>query len=106
MKRLSRSEIKILIKNFMLAVSIEKRRKFLSFGNGKRYNNTQKHYAFAAIGNSGVRATARILNIPRRTLQRWCRKYDVGVKRCPEWVYGWSERRKKRKAFWARHGYK
>ncbi|OHB52459.1 MAG: hypothetical protein A2Y10_15315 [Planctomycetes bacterium GWF2_41_51] len=105
MKRLSRSEIKILIINFMLAVSIDKRRKFLSFGNGKRYTDTQKNYAFGIIGNSGIRATARILNVSRRTLQRWCRKYNVDVRRCPEWVYEWAERRKRRKAFWARHGY-
>jgi DNA invertase Pin-like site-specific DNA recombinase len=104
MKRLSRSEMKIVILNFMLAISLENRRKFLSLGKGRLYTDEQKNYVFRKLGNYGVRATAKMLNIPRRTLQRWCRKYDVDVRRCPEWVYGWAERRKRRKAFWARHG--
>jgi hypothetical protein len=83
----------------------EKRTWFESSGQGYRYNDEQKVYAFELIEESGVRATARILNMPRRTLQRWCRKYHVVVRRCPDWVYGWAERRRKRREFWEWHGY-
>jgi hypothetical protein len=106
MRRLSRREFKKMILGFMQFVSSKKRREFSSFGNGKRYTDKQRSYAFGILGKSGVRATAKILMIPRRTLQRWCRKNDVYVRRCPDWVYGWAERRRKRQAFWARRGYR
>jgi hypothetical protein len=83
----------------------EKRAWFESLGQGYRYNDEQKVYAFELIEEHGVRATARILNIPRRTLQRWCRKHHVFVKRCPSWVHGWAERRRKRRESWRRRGY-
>ena len=69
------------------------------------YTHEQKEYAFEKIHQCGIRATSRILQIPRRTLQRWCRAYGILVKRCPSWVYEWAERRKKRREFWARRGY-
>ena len=83
----------------------EKRYEFLSLGHGGHYTNDQKAYVFRLIEESGIRATVKILQIPRRTLQRWCRKYHVFVKRCPDWVYEWAERRRKRREFWERHGY-
>ena len=83
----------------------EKRDLFQAFGEGGHYTQRQKDYAFELIAEYGIRATARILHTPRRTLQRWCRKYGVFVKRCPDWVYGWVERRRKRKEFWQRRGY-
>ena len=78
---------------------------FHSLGKGRQYTESQKRYAFELIGEYGMRATARILKIPRRTLQRWCREYYIFVKRCPYWVYEWAERRRKRREFWQRRGY-
>jgi len=83
----------------------DKRHNFLSLGSGRRYAKQQKDYAFSLIGEYGIRATSRILQMPRKTLQRWCRRQGKYVKRCPDWVYGWAERRRKRKEFWARRGY-
>jgi len=83
----------------------DKRFEFLSLASSKQYNQRQKEYAFELIAEYGIRATARILKTPRRTLQRWCRRNHIRVSRCPSWVYGWAERRQKRKEFWARHGY-
>jgi len=83
----------------------EKRYEFESLGNDGQYTDGQKNYAFELIAESGIRATARILEIPRRTLQRWCKRHDVYVRRCPSWVYGWAERRRKRHDFWYRIGY-
>jgi hypothetical protein len=83
----------------------EMRVEFLALGNGGRYSDRQKKYAFVLIDELGVRTTARILQIPRRTLQRWCRKYGVYVRRCPSWVYGWAEKRRKKREFWACRGY-
>lgn len=83
----------------------EKRAHFEYLGNGGRYTDKQKGYAFDLIAESGIRATTKILKIPRRTLQRWCRRHGVFVNRCPSWVYEWAERRKKRRLFWQRRGY-
>lgn len=105
MKKLGWKEMREIMLEFIEEVNDEKRYEFLAYGNGGRYTEQQKNYAFELIRKHGVRATARILQIPRRTLQRWCRHYRVYVKRCPDWVYGWAERRRKRQEFWARRGY-
>lgn len=79
---------------------------FKSLGNrGRRYTNPQKNYAIDQIDQYGVRATARILQIPRRTLQRWCRRYNIIVKGCPSWVFDWAAKRRKKRQFWERRGY-
>lgn len=96
---------RILIKTLAECFNEEKQYEFISLGNGGRYTPEQKEYAFSRISEYGIRATARILKVPRRTLQRWCRGYGVYVRRCPDWVYGWVRRRKKRREFWARRGY-
>ena len=83
----------------------DRRYEFCALGEGVRYTQRQKDYAFELIDEKGIRATARILKIPRRTLQRWCRKYCVRVRRCPDWVYDWVEKRRKRREFWRRKGY-
>jgi DNA invertase Pin-like site-specific DNA recombinase len=83
----------------------DKRYHFLALGNKGQYTEPQKRYAFELISEYGIRATARILKIPRRTLQRWCIKYNIYVRLCPSWVHEWAERRRKRKEFWARRGY-
>ena len=101
------NEKKEMFLEFWDGVNDDKRYRFITFGNrgGGRYTDKQKNYAFELIRKSGIRATARTLEIPRRTLQRWCRKYHIRVKRCPDWVYDWAERRQRRRAFWARRGY-
>ncbi|MHC4479066.1 MAG: hypothetical protein ACYTEL_25860 [Planctomycetota bacterium] len=83
----------------------EKRAEFEALGQGGQYTDKQKAYAFNLIDESGIRATAKILRISRRTLQRWCRRHHVPVRRCPSWVYEWAERRRKRREFWQRRGY-
>jgi hypothetical protein len=83
----------------------EQRDEFESLGSGGHYTDNQRSYAFELIDQNGIRATAKILKVPRRTLQRWCRKYHIHVKMCPEWVYGWAERRRKRREFWQLRGY-
>jgi transposase-like protein len=93
--------IKLLAEEF----NEEKRYSFESYGEEGRYTQRQKDYAFELIDEYGIRATTRILRVPRRTLQRWCRKHYVWVKRCPSWVYDWAERRRKRREFWQRRGY-
>ena len=93
--------IKMLAEQF----NEEKRYLFQALGEGGHYTQEQKDYAFELIDEYGIRATARILQIPRKTLQRWCGKNGIYVRRCPSWVYGWAERRRKRKEFWRRRGY-
>ncbi|OHB63109.1 MAG: hypothetical protein A2Y76_04925 [Planctomycetes bacterium RBG_13_60_9] len=87
------------------AIYDEMRVEFEAMGTGSRYCQQQKDYAFKLIDEYGVRAGARILGLPRRMLQRWCREQFKYVKRCPDWVYSWAARRQKRRAFWARRGY-
>lgn len=83
----------------------EKRTEFDAMGAGGLYTQRQKDFAFKLIDEYGVRATARILEIPRRTLQRWCREQHKHVRRCPDWVHSWAAKRRKRREFWARMGY-
>jgi hypothetical protein len=82
----------------------EMREEFEAMGTGGRYRRQQKEYAFKVIDDYGVRAAARILGMPRRTLQRWCREQCKYVTRCPDWVYSWAAKRQKRREFWARRG--
>lgn len=69
------------------------------------YSPKQKEFVFNHVSNYGVRTTARILEIQRKTIQRWCRQYGVKVKRCPDWVRPWAFRRNRRKKVWAEKGY-
>lgn len=78
--------------------------KGLGMDGSSQYCQQQKEYALRLIDEYGVRAVARILGIPRRTLQRWCREQGKQVKRCPDWVYSWAAQRQKRRQFWARIG--
>jgi len=52
---------------------------FQSLGQGNKYTDEQKALAFELIDEYGIRATTKILGVPRRTLQRWCRKNNVDV---------------------------
>jgi hypothetical protein len=70
--------------------------------NGGHYSQEQKEYAIEKTKTIGVRATSRLLHIPRRTIQRWLRAEEITVKRCPDWVYDWAYWRKKRQQKWQR----
>jgi transposase-like protein len=78
---------------------------FYALGTGGRYTPGQKQVVFDLVKQYGVRATSRILSLPRRTLQRWIQQEGIYVKRCPDWVYYWADKRKRRREFWARRGY-
>ena len=102
---MSKAETRRLILMMQQQFYEEKRYHFLALGNKGQYTESQKHFAFELISEYGVRATTRILQIPRRTLQRWCRKYHIFVKRYPSWVFEWAERRQKKRRFWQYRGY-
>lgn len=80
------------------------REDFEAIGTVSQYNREQKDYALGLIDEYGVRATARILQLPRRTLQRWCRSQRKHVRRCPAWVYTWAAKRRRKREFWTRRG--
>ncbi len=102
---MNRTETRRLMIMMQQQLYEEKRYDFLALGKGGQYTEAQKHFAFELISEYGIRATARILKIPRRTLQRWCIKYNIYVRLYPPWMHDWAERRRKRKEFWARRGY-
>jgi len=75
-----------------------KRVEFYALGSGKgSYTSEQKEYAINEAWNIGVRATSRLLKIPRKTIQRWLRAKGIRVKRCQDWVYDWAYWRRKRR---------
>ena len=77
--------------------------KFLGYRSKRnRYTQEQKDYAINMAQESGVRATARILGLHRKTIQRWLKIQGIWVKRCPDWVYSWAYWRKKRREKWER----
>ena len=82
----------------------EIRAEFEAMGEDGRYNRRQKNHALKLIDEYGVRATARILHIPRRTLQRWCRGQGKCLQRCPHWVYSWATKRQKWRESWVGPG--
>ena len=63
---------------------------------GGHYTAEQKESALEKAKSIGVRATSRLFNVPRRTIQRWLRAEGITVKRCPDWVYDWAYLRRKR----------
>jgi len=77
----------------------ELRFQFRSLGDGRRdYTRGQREYVFGLVDIHGVRGTCRILHLPRRTIQRWCRQYGKQVRRCPPWVHSWAGGKKEEKA--------
>jgi len=69
---------------------------------GGHYTNEQKKYAIHKAQTIGVRATSRLLKIPRKTIQRWLRAKGIRVKICPAWVYDRAYWRRKRREKWER----
>jgi hypothetical protein len=96
---------KALILAFIREGIENRRAEFACPGNGGRYTQAQKEFALKLARQDGMRAAARILDLPRRTLQRWRREQGVYIPRCPCWVYEWAARRRKRREFWRRKGY-
>ena len=69
---------------------------------GGHYSKEQKNFAIEKAILIGVRATSRLLQVPRMTIQRWLRAEGIYVKRCPDWVYDWAYWRRKRREKWER----
>lgn len=64
----------------------EMRLQLAVLGDSKRgYSDRQKGFALSLVDTYGVRGTARVLLLQRRTIQRWCRAQGKIVKRCPSW---------------------
>lgn len=100
---MNKQETRVLIRAFIEEEILNKRAEFSSLGSGKkRYTEEQKEYAINKVQDIGVRATARLLLLPRKTIQRWLRVKGTQVKRCPSWVYDWAYRRRKRRENWER----
>lgn len=98
--------LSVSVRSLINAENEEMRFRFRWLGKpGRVYTESQKEYALSQVNIYGVRATSRILELPRRTIQRWCRQDGKLVKRCPSWVYDWAERKRKRREFWERRGY-
>jgi hypothetical protein len=84
---MNRADLRTFWRMVNLADSANKTMHFRSLGDGKMvYTIAQKKYALSFVDEYGVRGTARALEIPRRTIQRWCRASGKPVKRCPAWV--------------------
>ena len=98
MNKLDKLSTKALIR---LWIEVENRKQLTYFNslnkNRGQYTSEQKEYAIEKASTIGVRATSRLLYLPRRTIQRWLRSEGITVKRCPDWVYDWAYWRKKRR---------
>lgn len=93
-----------LLREFADACNQERHGEFkYMLGDGtRRYTPKQKEYAINMVRDKGVRATARILGLHRKTLQRWLRAERIHVERCPDWVFEWAYWRRKRNEKWER----
>jgi len=101
---MSKLETRALIRSFIEEENREQLFYFKALGSerGRHYTDNQKDYAVHKAISIGVRATSRLLNMPRRTIQRWLRANGIAVKRCPDWVYSWAYWRNKRREKWDR----
>ena len=100
---MSKSDTRAVFKAWIEDENFMKRVEFHALGSGKRrYTSEQKEYGINKAQTIGVRATSRLLKIPRKTIQRWLRAKGIRVKRCPDWVYSWAYWRNKRREKWDR----
>jgi hypothetical protein len=89
MKEIEKRE---LIRMYIEEDNRKKRAQFNALGLGRgQYSSDQKDYTIDKAMSIGARATSRLLNVPRRTIQSWLRTKGITVKRCPDWVYDWAE---------------
>jgi hypothetical protein len=95
---MSKLETRALIRAFIEEENREQLFYFKALGSERErhYTDKQKEYAIKKAISIGVRATSRLLHLPRRTIQRWLRAEGVTIKRCPNWVYDWAYWRRKR----------
>lgn len=100
---MNKSDTRALFKAWIEDENSFKRIEFQALGSGKgRYTGEQKEYAIDKAIFIGVRATSKLLKVPRRTIQRWLRAKGIRVKRCPDWVYSWAYWRNKKREKWDR----
>ena len=98
MSRLDKLSTKALIRLWIEAENRKELSYFQSLNpKGGHYTQEQKEYGVEKAATIGARATSRLLQVPRRTIQRWLRSEGLTVKRCPEWLYDWAYWRKKRR---------
>jgi len=104
MNKLDKLSTKALIR---LWIEVENRKQLAYFNslnkNRGQYTSEQKEYAIEKASTIGVRATSRLLHLPRRTIQRWLMAKGIRVNRCPDWVYDWAywrRRRIEKRRFW------
>ncbi|MBW1853314.1 MAG: transposase family protein [Deltaproteobacteria bacterium] len=75
-----KQDTKNLIRAFIEELNEEKRFDFRFLGNEKkkhRYTQKQKDFAIRLAQEKGVRATAKILGLHRKTIQRWLRAEGI-----------------------------
>ena len=70
-----------------------------------KYSPEQQVYALNKCKDIGVRATSRLLGVSRRTLQRWCRKFNVHIPRYPPWMEDWVIKKIRKRDFWRLRGF-
>jgi hypothetical protein len=70
-----------------------------------KFSPEQQVYALNKCKEIGVRATSRLLGVSRRTLQRWCRRFNVSIPRYPPWMDDWRQRKIRKRDFWRLRGY-
>jgi hypothetical protein len=70
-----------------------------------KYSPEQQVYALNKCQEHGIRATSRLLGVSRRTLQRWCRRYNISIPRYPPWMDDWIARKIRKRDFWSLRGY-
>ena len=100
---MNKQETRALIRASIEEEILDKRAEFRALGSSKKcYTEEQKEYAIDSAREIGVRATARLLQLPRKTIQRWLRAKGIQVKRCPSWVYDWAYWRRKKREKWER----
>ncbi|NIM91367.1 MAG: hypothetical protein GTO17_10525 [Candidatus Aminicenantes bacterium] len=95
---MNKLETRELIRRWIEAENHEKLMYFISLNpEGGNYTLKQKEYAIEKAKSIGVRATSRLLRLPRRTIQRWLMSKEITVKRCPDWVNDWAYWRRRRR---------
>ena len=102
---MSRLTTRLQIRALIEEINEGKREEFRALGyirKKNRYSRRQKDYARNVVEEKGVRATARILGLHRKTIQRWLRAQGIFVKRCPDWLWDWVYYRQKRNEKWER----
>ena len=89
---------KDLIREWIEEENREQRSYFFGLNaKGGRYSIEQKEFAIERAKSIGFRATSRLLQVPRRTIQRWIKSEGIIIKGSPDWVYDWAYWRRKRK---------